>query len=607
VILSPTPTDLAALDRKLRALGESDRYWRLQRLRRRWQGTGYDGRPSFWDSSVPLRERAPAVQSLIGRTAGQRLAQLVFGDRAYPRVVASSALPEVERAAVLALVAEVERVLHLRRRMRASLCEGLEVGTVCVIGEVLEGRPTLRLVPPEWCAPTFAADGRTLAALVIERKLLHPDGRLYLYRREISPPRDVVYQPVLAERAAAGAIDWATVPVEAEAECSFVPAVWHRHGVEPIYGDCEIDGHALLEGLEDEVEALDLALSQLHRNALYNGEPQIVRTGVDPVEDAAALPRGRVARSDTGTFDRMFSAVASWARGQEQSATVKAPGRVWSLPAGGDAKMLESSGAGAGIIERNVDALRRVIVDALGVVLADPQQLGSGELSARALSLLMAPMLAHADDLRTEYGDVLLSVIDLVIRLCVTAQGAVYLASLEPARASLARLYQSGGLQRALDLSWGEYFEPSWSEVQAAITAAQTASGGRPVATLAEARAIVAPVLGLDASTDTLAAEERDGAAQVAAVLSPDAPALDVPVAPDGATVQDTALNGAQVSSLVEILAAVSAGTLPVESARPLILAAFPAFDDVRVEAMLAPLRASRVPAPVTVDGGTAE
>lgn len=609
MITSPISNDLAAFDRKLRALGESDRYWRLQRLRRRWQGTGYDGRPSFWDGSVPLRERAPAVQSLIGRTAGSRLVQLVFGDRVAPDVGVAAqafgvALSDQERTAVLALVDEITDTVKLRRLMRSILTEGLECGTACVLAAIVEGNLQLQLVPPEWCTPTFGADGRTLAALVIEYKRLHTDGRLYLYRREIAPPRDVVYEPVLAERAAHAAIDWTKQPIAAEAACTFVPALWHRHNVEPLYGDCEIDGNALLEGLEDEVEALDLALSQLHRSALYNGEPQMVRTGVDPVEDEANLPRGRVARSDAGVFDRMFSRVTSWARGQE-SATQKSPARIWNLPSGGDAKLLESSGAGAGIIEKNVDALRRVIVDALGVVLADPAQLGSGELSARALSLLLAPMLAHADDLRVEYGDVLRSLLSLSLRLCheASASGAVYLATLDSARPALARIVGATAPQRVLTLAWGEYFEPSWPEVSAAIDAAQKANGGRAVATLEESRSMVAPLLGLEGDASALAVEESAGAEQIARVISGDAAPVIDPIAPEGAAVADTALNGAQISSLVQILAAVTSGAMPVDSARPLILAAFPSFDDARVDAMLAPLRVLTPPAVISGGG----
>jgi hypothetical protein len=288
-----------------------------------------------------------------------------------------------------------------------------------------------------------------------------------------------------------------------------------------MYGDMEIDGNALVAGLEDEVEALDLALSQLHRNALYNGEPQMVRTGVDPVEDSM-LPQGRMARSDVTIFDRMFRSVTKFDAGAGTGASAKSPQKIWNLPAGSDAKLLESSGAGATIIEGNVGQLRRVIVDAMGIVLADPEQLGAGELSARALSLMMAPMLAHADDLRVEYGSLLCALLDLALRLVASTPGTVYLATLDNARSALAQVYRTLSAARLIELSWGEYFEPSWEEVQAAVTAAQTANGNRPIATLSESRALVAPLLNLSADTATLEAEEAGGLDAMRTVLGGD-------------------------------------------------------------------------------------
>jgi len=526
-MLSPTPSDLSAFDRKLRALGESERYWRIQRLRRLWHGAGYEGRPSFWDATVPLRERAPCVQSMVCRTAGRRLSQLVFGDRSFPKVSVSAQaygvrLDDVSKGSLTALLEEIARVTHLRRVMRALLSEGLEAGTVVVMVELVEGQLAIKHIPAEWCTPTFAADGRTLASLCIERKLMHADGKLYIHKRVIEPPKDCVYAPVLAEKAAHEQIDWSKVPIVAEAPCAFVPALWHRHCVEPMYGDMEIDGNALVAGLEDEVEALDLALSQLHRNALYNGEPQMVRTGVDPVEDTM-LPQGRMARSDVTIFDRMFRSVTKYDAGSGAGgASAKSPQKIWNLPAGSDAKLLESSGAGATIIEGNVGQLRRVIVDAMGIVLADPEQLGAGELSARALSLMMSPMLAHADDLRVEYGSLLCALLDLALRLVASTPGDVYLATLDNARLALAQVYRSLSPARLIELSWGEYFEPSWEEVQAAVTAAQTANGNRPIATLAESRALVAPLLNLSADTATLEAEEAGGLDAMRTVLGGD-------------------------------------------------------------------------------------
>jgi lambda family phage portal protein len=54
--------------------------------------------------------------------------------------------------------------------------------------------------------------------------------------------------------------------------------------------------------------------------------------------------------------------------------------------------------------------------------------------------------------------------------------------------------------------------------------------------------------------------------------------------------VQDTALNGAQVSSLLEIINAVAAGTFPKATAEAMIVAAFPAIDPAKVTEMLQPI-----------------
>lgn len=492
MILGYGQQDMAALRARLSALGESERYWRLQRLRQLVVGGRYACRPSFWDTSVPLRERAPAVQSWLARTAINRLAQLVFGDRVFPRL-------EGEPQVVVDALVEHLRLPRLARRV---LVEGLTVGASCVLVRAERGRLCVGLIPPEWCAVELDDRG-VVEALVVEHKRLHGDGRLWVHRHEWIPPLERRYAPVPAELAERGAIDWGEIEVREEREIVTVPAVWHRHNAEPIYGHDEIDGHALCEGLEEEIEALDLALSQLYRTALYNGEPQLVRTGIDShAEDD--LPRGRVADSSwlSAAWARVTSA---FGRGD---AVVKSPQRIWDLPPGADAKMLESSGAGAQIIKSAVDELRRTIVDACGVVLADPSQVGSGELSARALTLMLAPMLAHADDLRVEYGDWLSRMISL---------GALVA---HDAGIALGALEEHGEIH--VTSRWGEYFEPSWSEVGAAVNAAQTAAGGRQLVTLEEARALVATVLGISGPASAVVAEEAAVASQVARVIGGD-------------------------------------------------------------------------------------
>jgi hypothetical protein len=586
----PAPQDLPAFGAKLARLGETDRFWRINRAESLWHGGAYDSRPSFWDGSVPLRDRAPAVQSMIARTATRRLVSLVFGERAFPSLTVAErafavSLDETQRAALLALVEEIIKSASLRRAMREVMTDGLRAGTTCAVQSIREGRPSTDIVPAKWCQPSFGPDGRTLAKLVIEYKFPR-DGRWYVHRREIAPPRDVTYEPVECQRTEHGAIDWSKIPIAHSAPCAFVPAVWHRNMVECVETSHDVDGYPICHGLEDEIGALDMELSQLYRNALYNGEPQLVRTGIDTADPSSSdgMPRGKTAKSAGVDGGSNYISLA------QQPAVRKGGGNLWDLPPGSDAKMVESSGAGAQIITTAIEQLRRVLLDALGVVLADPQQLGSGDLSARALTLLLAPMLGTADDLRVEYGDTLIAILDQHLRLCAMTPGRINLATLEAARPALAALFALDGagstvwLRAPLEIAWGEYFEPSWSEMSAALDVARKANGDQPVLTLEESRALVEPLLGIKGDSTKVKAEQQQW---VDATTRAFGTAPSEPVSAD--SVADTAFNSAQVSSLVEILGAVGRGEMPVETAAEVILAAFPSVDEIRVRRMVAP------------------
>lgn len=71
------------------------------------------------------------------------------------------------------------------------------------------------------------------------------------------------------------------------------------------------------------------------------------------------------------------------------------------------------------------------------------------------------------------------------------------------------------------------------------------------------------------------------------------------PLDPNAAAVQDTALNGAQIASLVQILASVTANILPIDSASGLIAAAFPSLSPEDIAKILDPLR-NFTPSPST-------
>lgn len=81
------------------------------------------------------------------------------------------------------------------------------------------------------------------------------------------------------------------------------------------------------------------------------------------------------------------------------------------------------------------------------------------------------------------------------------------------------------------------------------------------------------------------------------------APTTDAPPAPiptGAAAVADTALNGAQVSSLIDLLVAASTGSLPIDTVEAMARAAFPSMPSDVIAGMFAPVRKRGVQAPPT-------
>lgn len=541
-MIVPTPQQSATADtmRRVNALGETPRFWRINALEALYEGHRYDGRPSFWDNSVPLRERAPVVQAQLCRVAVQRVSTLVFGDRSFPALAVGSqgfrvSLTEDDQAKLQALVAEIVDVAHLSRVMRSYIGEGLKTSSACAVLSLVDGLPSLEILPSKWCTPTLDRRGR-VKRLLVEYKHPVEGGAWCWYRREIDGTADRVWAPVKVEGEKAP--DWSKIAPAEVVALPFCPVVWTRNL--PPATSREIDGVALCEGLEDELEALDFELSQLYRNALYNGEPQMVRVGVDQERAAPMGPAGRTADAPVESRFSFLNSVlpAAWRSGSGSPATQKAPGKLWDLPTGGDAKLLESTGAGASIIEGAAKELRRVVLDAAGIVLADPATLGSGDLSARALTLMHAPMLDLADNLRVDYGDALREIVNGFLRLMLLAGGeGVLLASWDAARPVLSRFALADRwLDVPVALQWGAYFEPSSGDVQATVTAAQIANGGRPVLSTRSAVAMAAKVTGVkdvDAEAEAIEADEAKGAARATSLFGAQPPAV-APMTDDG-------------------------------------------------------------------------
>lgn len=632
----------AQTSREVEALGEDARYWAMTRMEALWNGVDIDPRPSFWDSSVPLRDRAPAVRAKLARTAGLRLAHMVAGERSFPALHVGAqgyrvALSDAEREALQALADELKTAAKLSPRLRALIVEGLKTGTSVAVQSLAGGLPRVRILPAKWCAASRDASG-AIVRLVVQYKVPGPGGKLMVYRREIGDGLDLAYQTIAAETLASPNFSWSQVPHAHRRPIEFVAVVWTRNLCEAVEESHAVDGHALAEGLEDELAAIDLELSQLLRNALYNGEPQIVRTGVDPEKPAMPLGApGREAQAPPPGFSWFNSILPQWARGGARPATQKAPGKVWDLATGSDAKLLESTGAGANIIQGALDRLGRVVTDNMGVVMVDPATLGGGDLSARALAMLHGPQLDTADNLRVEYGDALVEIVSQLLRLCAGAAAAadgVRLSAWEKARGALAKCWAVGSdgapawNPPALTLAWGEYFEPGWGDISAAVEASTKAVEGR-VMSRASAVRLLAPLVGTLDEAAELDAIDDDATASHEAVRSTlstlrDAPTDDAPTVTDAGTadvvepveapvaagidpaaIKDpgAALNGAQMAGMRQIIVDVAQGLYPREAGVEMLAASLPLSRDACVSMLASVVVKPPTPVPAAFGG----
>jgi hypothetical protein len=162
-----------------------------------------------------------------------------------------------------------------------------------------------------------------------------------------------------------------------------------------------------------------------------------------------------------------------------------------------------------------------LILEARGIVIASPETI-SANASAALLRAIYDPMVNVADGLREEYGELLERVVNGLLRLCAHAvrSGEQVLVRGAVAVQPVLDLYAS--VDVPLELAWGEYFEPTWTDVTQAVAAATAASGGRAVLSQRSAVRMVAGVVGVedvDAELEAIRAEEQGAVDSVAGML----------------------------------------------------------------------------------------
>jgi hypothetical protein len=524
---------------------QTQRFKRLNILDAYFAGTQYEGLPDFWTGLIgdsgtpaPLRERAPCIVYPLPKAAVNQATRFTFGEGRFPTlkvqpvdaedaIAPALALSDKEAALLHAAIVGLVEQARLRSAMRTLLRRGLSCCTGVAVISLRGGRFELDLPHPKNCIPTFAPGSCSeLAALTVCYRFdkLVPDEKTgeikyksHWYRRDITATEYVVFEDALIDPAKRDIpIAWTRDDaVTVKHNLGFCPAVWIPNLRE---NDGDPDGSSLYEGLEDEFDALNFALSQRHRGINYWGVPQ----PWEALGDVSLAPAGaaRVAApvNDSGGA-RGYSRASG---GSDGGARATAPDHMWTYR---DAKaqvgLLETTGKAFDAASKHVLDIRARILEAIDVVLLDPSTIaGKGDISAKALSYLYAPLLGLVDELREcwwTHG--LQPIIGMMLRIIAKLDGqGIYLPAIKRVTALVRGFVIEGRwLPPAMTPIWGNYFSPSNAEIQMAVTTAALARG--KLISKRSATRFVASDFGVEDVDEELEEIEKDNAeAQAQAV-----------------------------------------------------------------------------------------
>lgn len=447
----------------------SPRYLFLDKLEQYVETTQYNDRKAGWFDAddVPLWERKPCIAYPIVRSAIASNVDLCLGKGRFNGVKSGN-------EAIDGALAEAFRQCRFYRLSREALAMAQGSRSVAVIFGARNGLVCSNTAKAKWCTPQLNADGEC-SSLDIRYPFIgterRPDGSLRavtkLYRRLIDMERDVTFKPALADISGVEP-DWE--PQETiEHGLGFCPVVWYPH-LKPCQAHIEFDGRAIHEYALDEIEALDMALSQRHRVALYS-EPQPYEIGVSKGNNPTATGRtanvpstphgGAEGPNNLRTGSYVMDAGVQHAR-------KKGPGHVWQYT-NENAKVgyLTVPGDATKSLDDDARDLRIKVAESLSVVFLDPENIKfATTTSGKALATLKQRQLDRCDQIRDDMEDSL---------LVPSAKMALRIHSIY----SGGTVSESQLSELQLAAQWGDYFEPDQMEKESVVRSILAARDGK--------------------------------------------------------------------------------------------------------------------------------
>jgi hypothetical protein len=545
-----------------------------------FKGTQYDGRPDWFTGAgkdgvpVPLRERKPCIIYPLPKAACQQATRFTFGEGRFPTVAVGATesddaiAPELavtaeEAADLTAYLAAVIESAHLKSAMRTLCRHGTSQRTAVAALSVRRGQFAVDMPRARDCWPTFedadpAGDVQRMTWCYTFDKEVDGGGSVvsqtHFFRRDYTDTEVIFYEdaPCRPGQAPEWRIDEERTRPHG---LGFCPVVWIRNLPEP---ECSsIDGVSLYEDLEDEFDALNFALSQRHRGITYFGTPQAYEAGVDDDEEpgeVARVQRPAKAISATQHPADPYSRIRTAGRGSAADARARktAPDQIWSYR-NSETKvdLIETTGKAFEVATKHVLDVRARILEAIDVVLLDPMTVaGKGEMSAKALALMYAPLLALVDELRDcwwSFG--LAKLLSMILRITAVLRGKGIFV---PRSGRVAEICSRFALKHEtgtvwvpprMTPSWGAYFSPTNQELGQLVDATTKAKAGKIISPATATRA-VAPYYGVTDVEAELEDIEAGGLEEPGAGGAEDTPAAKDLPAGDAASSGDAAESG---------------------------------------------------------------
>lgn len=517
---------------------DTQRYAELARLAAYFDGSQYDLRPDLrdWtDDSVPMRDRRPTIVYPLPKAAVNQVVSFAVGEGKFPALKAeieeepphpSLAMSEDDAEAITASIADLVQTSRLASTVRDLMRRGCSARSACAIVSLREGLFSFELPHAKDCIPTFRNGDpsrgvdRLVWAYQFEDVEADEKGKprsvRRFFRRDIDGESIVDYEP--AEVRTGQPVEWrvSSVAPHGFGEC---PVVWTRN----LSSGCDsIDGVSIYDGLLDEVDALNRSLSQRHHGLEILGVPQPYETGVADGDGPRPAGRSAIAKPQ----DKRAPSAEDFGYRSPKPATSSArkAGAAYMWSYGGEGVglgLLETTGKAFEVASAHVADIRSRLLEAMNVILLDPTEVaGKGDMSAKALSLMYAPMLALVDEMREHWwAHCVRPLVEMMLRIAaLLGPGAVLMRGGDKAQSILSRRNvvlvdgESRWFPPRITPLWGEYFGPSAEESKATVEAAAQAKE-KGLVSAATATRYVANLFGVANVDEEVEAIEEEKAA----------------------------------------------------------------------------------------------